>query len=127
MESILAVKQLSKSYGKRQVLNKVHLNVCAGEVRCILGPNGAGKTTLISAVLGLIKADSGDIVLFGQRQQSKHRSPEVRQRLGVMMQVGSLSANLSVAEQCDLFSSYFLKGYQAAELVKLAGFGQAII
>ena len=117
----LQVNQLHKSFSQKPVLQDVSLQVAAGEVLAILGPNGAGKTTLIAAILGLLTTDSGDITLLGQRQQGNKRSAALRQQLGVMMQIGSLSANLTVFEQCDLFSSYYANGYSAAELVSLAG------
>ncbi|EJI87082.1 ABC transporter [Alishewanella aestuarii B11] len=103
------------------MLAGVDLTLDAGEVLCVLGPNGAGKTTLISTLLGLVNADSGEIHLLGKPQLGMTRSQALRQQLGVMMQIGSLSANLSVYEQCDLFSSYYAQGYSAAELVALAG------
>ncbi|MDP5138468.1 ABC transporter ATP-binding protein [Rheinheimera baltica] len=120
-DAALKVSNLHKSYNSNVVLQGVTLDVAPGEVLAILGPNGAGKTTLISAILGLVKTDSGEIRLLGQRQDSMARSMAIRQKLGVMMQVGSLSANLTVFEQCDLFSSYFHNGYSPTELVGLAG------
>lgn len=117
----LQVYQLHKSFSQKPVLQDVSLQVAAGEVLAILGPNGAGKTTLIAAILGLLTTDSGDITLLGQRQQGNKRSAALRQQLGVMMQIGSLSANLTVFEQCDLFSSYYANGYSAEKLVSLAG------
>ncbi len=121
MMSALTVSNLHKAYAGNTVLAGVDLTLAAGEVLCVLGPNGAGKTTLISTLLGLVKADSGEIQLLGEQQQGVTRNQALRQQLGVMMQIGSLSANLSVFEQCDLFSSYYPQGYSAAELVQLAG------
>lgn len=120
----LDVKSLSKTCAGKAVLSDVDVTLKAGEVLCILGPNGAGKTTLISTILGLVKADSGEIQILGAQQQGRVRSRVLRQQLGVMMQIGSLSANLTVFEQCDLFSSYYANGYSAAELVSLAGLEQ---
>ncbi|MDP4530005.1 ABC transporter ATP-binding protein [Alkalimonas delamerensis] len=117
----LDVKHLAKVYAGKTVLTDVDMTLRGGEVLCILGPNGAGKTTLIATILGLVKADRGDIHILGERQQGNSRSSDLRQQLGVMMQIGSLSANLTVFEQCDLFSSYYVHGYSASELVKLAG------
>lgn len=119
--TLLQLKGLSKSFAGKSVLDGVDLKVKAGEVLCILGPNGAGKTTLISAILGLIAADSGEIHLLGQVQQGANRSVALRQQLGVMLQIGSLPATLTVAEHCDLFASYYPAGYSATELVTLAG------
>lgn len=117
----LDVKSVSKAYAGKAVLSGVDVTLKAGEVLCILGPNGAGKTTLISTILGLVKADSGEIQILGAQQQGRVRSRGLRQQLGVMMQIGSLSANLTVFEQCDLFSSYYSNGLRATELVQLAG------
>jgi ABC-2 type transport system ATP-binding protein len=113
-QQALQVTGLIKRYGANTVLAGVDISLAAGEVLCILGPNGAGKTTLISAILGLVSTDSGEVVLFNQRQNGSQRSTALRQQLGVMLQIGSLSANLTVFEQCDLFSSYYQQGYSAA-------------
>ncbi|HEY7885784.1 MAG TPA: ABC transporter ATP-binding protein, partial [Cellvibrionaceae bacterium] len=118
---LLKLQHLNKRYGDHAALDQLSLALHPGELVCILGPNGAGKTTLISAILGLIKIDSGQIHLFGQLQTRTERSLSIRQQLGVMMQVGTLSANLTVTEQCDLFSSYYSLGHTATELVSLAG------
>lgn len=117
----LQVTGLTKHYAANTVLAGVDIALASGEVLCILGPNGAGKTTLISAVLGLVNTDSGEIRLFEQLQTGMARSTALRQKLGVMMQIGSLSANLTVYEQCDLFSSYYQNGHKAPELISLAG------
>ena len=119
--TVLRVQALRKSYRSKAVLQGVTLDVAPGEVIAILGPNGAGKTTLISAILGLIASDSGDISLFGQLQHGSQRSALLRQQLGVMMQIGSASANLTVREQCDLFSSYYQNSKTVAELLQIAG------
>jgi lipopolysaccharide export system ATP-binding protein len=62
----LAVVSLAKSYDKRSVLSDVSLSVGRGEVVGLLGPNGAGKTTCFYSIMGLVKPDSGRIMLDGQ-------------------------------------------------------------
>ena len=61
----LQVVSIAKSYDKRTVLTDVSLTVGRGEVIGLLGPNGAGKTTCFYSVMGLVKPDSGRIVLDG--------------------------------------------------------------
>jgi ABC-2 type transport system ATP-binding protein len=117
----LKVTGLTKCYGSNTVLSGIDISVAAGEVVCVLGPNGAGKTTLISTILGLVAEDTGEIHVLGERQNGTSRSMALRQQLGVMMQIGNLGANLSVAEQCDLFASYYQNGYSASELINIAG------
>ena len=62
----LSVISLAKSYDKRAVLSDVSLSVARGEVVGLLGPNGAGKTTCFYSVMGLVKPDSGRIMLDGE-------------------------------------------------------------
>ncbi|MCU0729493.1 MAG: LPS export ABC transporter ATP-binding protein [Sphingopyxis sp.] len=61
----LSVVSLAKSYDKRSVLSDISLSVARGEVVGLLGPNGAGKTTCFYSVMGLVKPDSGRIMLDG--------------------------------------------------------------
>jgi lipopolysaccharide export system ATP-binding protein len=62
----LAVVSIAKSYDKRVVLTDVSVSVGRGEVVGLLGPNGAGKTTCFYSVMGLVKPDSGRIMLDGE-------------------------------------------------------------
>lgn len=66
LSSGLAVVSIAKSYDKRAVLTDVSLSVAKGEVVGLLGPNGAGKTTCFYSVMGLVKPDSGRIMLNGE-------------------------------------------------------------
>jgi len=65
MTSTLTVRGLQKSYGARQVVSDVSLEVASGEVVGLLGPNGAGKTTSFYMIVGLVPSDGGDIHLDG--------------------------------------------------------------
>ena len=65
MSSTLVVNGLQKSYGTRQVVRDVSLQVASGEVVGLLGPNGAGKTTSFYMIVGLVPSDAGDIDLNG--------------------------------------------------------------
>jgi lipopolysaccharide export system ATP-binding protein len=65
MGSTLIVRGLQKSYGARQVVHDVSLEVKSGEVVGLLGPNGAGKTTSFYMIVGLVPSDAGEIDLDG--------------------------------------------------------------
>lgn len=117
----LDIQGLSQFYQRQQVLDNVSLTLYPGQLLAVLGPNGAGKTTLIRTLLGLVAPASGQIHLMGQLQQGAVRSMALRRQLGVMLQIGSASANLTVREQCDLFASYYPDGKTVAELLQLAG------
>ena len=65
MGSTLIVRGLQKTYGARQVVHDVSLDVASGEVVGLLGPNGAGKTTSFYMIVGLVPSDGGEITLDG--------------------------------------------------------------
>ena len=62
---VLEVENLSKSFGKRKVLNDVNLTIYEGDIVGLIGPNGAGKTTLIKTILNLYKSDIGNVIICG--------------------------------------------------------------
>ena len=79
--SILETKDLCKRYKGMQVVNRVNLSVESGQVVGLLGPNGAGKTTSFYMVVGLIRSDSGRILLDGH--DISHLPMHARARLGI--------------------------------------------
>ncbi len=60
---MLATKNLTKSFGRRVVVNKIDLEIKQGEIVGLLGPNGAGKTTTFNMIVGLLAPNNGDIIL----------------------------------------------------------------
>jgi lipopolysaccharide export system ATP-binding protein len=94
--STLAAVELHKSYRKRSILEGVSLKVNSGEVVGLLGPNGAGKTTCFYMVVGLVRPDSGQILL--NQQDITHYPMHARARLGVgyLPQEASVFRQLSV-------------------------------
>lgn len=63
--TVLEIKNLTKSYGKRKVIDNISLEIKEGEIFGFLGPNGSGKTTTIKMILRLIEKDSGEIKIKG--------------------------------------------------------------
>jgi ABC-type multidrug transport system ATPase subunit len=63
----LAVREVSRHFGRRRALLRVSLTCRAGEVVGLLGPNGAGKSTLLSIVATLVTPTSGDVLYGGRR------------------------------------------------------------
>ena len=59
----LIVNKISKTYGNKQVVRDINLTIKRGEIVGLLGPNGAGKTTTFYIIVGLVKSDSGSILL----------------------------------------------------------------
>mgnify|MGYP001426684621 FL=1 len=64
---LLAVKDISMSFEKRQILKDLSFEIHKGSIVGMLGPNGVGKSTIINLVCGLISPDKGDIFIRGQK------------------------------------------------------------
>ena len=96
--SRLEARGLQKSYGARKVVKDVHLAVAAGEVVGLLGPNGAGKTTSFYMIVGLVRADAGQISIDGQRVERLPIHQRSRLGLSYLPQEASIFRKLTVEE-----------------------------
>ena len=97
-ESRLEAQHLRKAYGPRVVVKDVHLSVSAGEVVGLLGPNGAGKTTTFYMVVGLVRADAGEIRIDGRAVQTLPIHQRSRLGLSYLPQEASIFRKLTVQE-----------------------------
>ncbi len=107
---MLEARSLTKRFKGRTVLEDVSFTVGEGEVFGYLGPNGAGKTTTMRLMLGLLNPTSGDALLWGKRA-AEH--PEVRQRIGVLLESDGLYPRLSAYDNLDYFGRLY--GVQGRE------------
>ncbi|GAB4087986.1 LPS export ABC transporter ATP-binding protein [Hydrogenophaga soli] len=94
----LEAMHLRKSYGSRKVVKDVSLAVNEGEVVGLLGPNGAGKTTSFYMIVGLVRADGGDIFLDGQPIEHQPIHRRSRLGLGYLPQEASIFRKLNVED-----------------------------
>ena len=111
--SVLKAENLVKRYKSRGVVNDVSIQVESGEVVGLLGPNGAGKTTSFYMIVGLIRTDSGRILLDGA--DLTHLPVYRRARLGLsyLPQEPSVFRRMSVAE--NIAAMLELKGKGGSE------------
>ncbi len=98
VSSQLVVRGLQKSYGRRPVVKDVSLSVRSGEVVGLLGPNGAGKTTSFYMIVGIIRADAGEILLDDQPIQRMPIHRRALMGLGYLPQEASIFRKLTVEE-----------------------------
>jgi lipopolysaccharide export system ATP-binding protein len=96
--SRLEAHGLQKRYGARTVVRNVHLAVGAGEVVGLLGPNGAGKTTTFYMMVGLVRADAGEIRIDGAEVQQRPIHQRSRLGLSYLPQEASIFRKLTVEE-----------------------------
>jgi ABC-2 type transport system ATP-binding protein len=106
--SILSFDRISKRYGQTTALNDVTFDVAHSEIFGLLGPNGAGKSTLIRILMDIIRADSGEIRVFGEPRRRDHLD-----RLGYLPEERGLYTKQSVIDVMMYFGS--LKGLDRAD------------
>ncbi len=94
----LKVSHIAKSYKGRQVVRDVSLSLNSGQIVGLLGPNGAGKTTCFYMIVGLVKADSGNIALNAQDVTLLPIHARAQRGLGYLPQDSSIFRTLTVAE-----------------------------
>ena len=94
----LEVVNLKKNYGTKAVLKDISISLQKGEAVGLLGPNGAGKTTLFYTIVGLIKADSGKVILDNQDITSLPMYMRARMGIGYLPQESSIFRGMNVEQ-----------------------------
>ncbi len=100
---LLSIRDLSKSFGKRKVLDNISFNIRRGKITGFLGPNGAGKTTTIKLLLGLIKKDKGQIELNGKEIQDA-KNLKFNITIGALLEFPSFYSNLTARENLKILA-----------------------
>src|SRR5882724_4722389 len=98
MPAILALENVSKSYGALKVTDGISLAVTEGETLGILGPNGAGKTALFNLISGDVRADAGRIEYAGRDVTGRKPHQRCRDGIGRSYQVPQPFGNMTVFE-----------------------------
>lgn len=121
MTTLARTVEVSRRYGDVLALDRVSLDIRAGELVGLLGPNGAGKSTLINLFVGLRKPTSGQVELLGGAPSD----PAVRRSIGVTPQETGLPEALRVGELVDFVAAHFARGSRTpeAKAALLARFG----
>jgi linearmycin/streptolysin S transport system ATP-binding protein len=113
---MLEVKGVSKSYGPLVAVSDVSFRVDRGETIGLLGPNGAGKTTTVSIIAGLLSADSGEVLIEGNRVKSD--TDPVKLKIGLVPQDMALYDQLTARDNLTFFAAlYSLAGAKAKQAI----------
>ena len=114
------VKNISKYYGKKHVLDGVSIRIKSGDIYGILGPSGCGKTTIVKIISGIVEVTSGEVFVLGEKMPNL----KTMARIGYMAQSDALYEQLSAQENMKFFGKiYGLKNNvikeRSYELLKL--------
>src|ERR1051326_2344924 len=110
-EIILSIKDLHKSYGHFKAVDGLNFDVYRGDVFGFLGPNGAGKSTTIRMMLSLIRADRGQISVFGRSLQKERNY--ILKRVGCIVEKPDFYKYLSAERNIEYFAK--LSGAQVSK------------
>ncbi len=115
----IEVRGLRKSYGPREVLRGLDLDIKVGEIFALLGPNGAGKTTTIEILEGYRERDGGEVRVLGEDPAAA--GPELRGRIGIVLQSSAVYPQLTVVEILELFAGYYANPRDVEQVLALVG------
>lgn len=99
----IVLRNVNKSFGQKQVLKDINLDIPYGNIYGLLGPSGCGKTTLVKIVAGITEATSGEIYVLGQVMPQLG----LMSKIGYMAQSDALYGTLTAAENLQFFGSIY--------------------
>ena len=119
-KTVLEIKNLNKSYGKRKIIDNISLEVKEGEIFGFLGPNGSGKTTTIKMILRLIEMDSGEIKVNGY--DNKKQFEKAMECIGAIVENPDMYKYMSAIDNLKLHARIRnIKPERIDEVIKLVG------
>lgn len=100
---IIEIKNLSKSFGEKNILNKISLNVVQGENLVVFGQSGTGKSVLLKCIIGLLEPDEGEILISGKNVEklTVKQMNEIRKEIGFLFQGAALYDSMTVRENLE--------------------------
>ena len=102
---MIRAKGICKSFGTKEVLSGIDINIGEGMIFGLLGPSGAGKTTLIKIITGQLGLDSGEITVFGKDVSTL--TGEDKKKIGIMMDDHGIYDRLSCADNLKIFADIY--------------------
>ncbi|MFJ5565591.1 ABC transporter ATP-binding protein [Lysinibacillus xylanilyticus] len=106
---MIQVKELSKYFGKKPVIQDVSVDVAPGRITSFIGPNGAGKSTLLSMVSRLLNADTGE-VLLDKSDVRRWKSDDFAKRVSILKQSNYMNVRLTIRELVSFGRFPYSKG-----------------
>ncbi len=103
MSPVISANNLVKSFGKHTILDGCSFAIEEGEAYGLVGLNGAGKTTLIRLLLGVLRADSGEVEVFGENPW--RHDAALHRRMGVVLDHDGMWGNLTIDQNMKIFAA----------------------
>jgi len=117
MDTVISIKNLTKSYGSAKAIDDLNMEIAQGEFFGFLGPNGAGKTTTIRILTGIIKADKGEVLINGFGLEEKEKIAGI---IGVIPESHGFYNWMSAWKYLQFFADlYQIKRDKQDNLIKL--------
>ncbi|SCY01851.1 ABC transporter ATP-binding protein [Flavobacterium caeni] len=117
-ESVVAIRNLKKGFGPKEVLKDVSLDLKKQENLVVLGKSGTGKSVLIKCIVRLLRADAGEISVFGEEINGldKPALDDIRKRIGFLFQSAALYDSMTVRENLEFPLRRIRKGLSEQEI-----------
>lgn len=117
-QPIIAIKNLHKTFGKNKILKGINLTVNKGEDLVVLGRSGSGKSVTIKCLVGLVKADKGEIKIFDTdvAKLDGEELNKLRVRIGFMFQNGALYDSMSVRQNLTFTLKHHTRDLSESEI-----------
>ena len=134
-ENVIEIQGLKKSFGDKDVLKNITLNVKKGENIVVLGRSGQGKSVMIKCIVGMIMPDEGSLKVFGTEvsEMSEDQLKEARKKIGFLFQGGALYDSMTVRENLAFSLKRVLNIHDEADIearskesLEAVGLGDAI-
>ena len=94
---MIEVKNITKAYGNKKVVDNVSLNIEEGKITSFIGPNGAGKSTLLSIISRLVKRDNGEVLIDG-KEVLEWDNKELAKKISILRQTNHINIRLTIRE-----------------------------
>lgn len=105
----IEIRNITKSYGSKKVVDNVSVTIPTGKITSFIGPNGAGKSTVLSIMSRLLNADSGEIYLNGELLNRK-KSSDIAKQLAILKQTNNINLRLTIEDLVSFGRFPYTKG-----------------